>query len=263
MSKYFSILRLGWLDAIEYRTEFFISVFSWGIRLIIAVFLWIAVAEVNNGVIGTYTTRGILHYFFIVQIISSFTFSRVGFDIAYDIYRGDFANFLLKPINYLVFRLVHEVSKNAFRTSLGLLIFGTILFVSLGGISLPLWKIPLVFAALLGAYIVNFCLVAMVALSAFWITNATRLTFIYFGILTIFSGMIFPIDLFPAKLYAIFQYLPFSYIFFFPAKMIQAVSYDPSFLKGTAIQWATIGLLALLTWVLYRRGVRRFEGVGR
>lgn len=263
MHKYLHILRLGWLDAIEYRTEFFISVVSWGIRLIIAVFLWMAVAEVNGGVIGSYTTQRILHYFFIVQIISSFTFSRVGFDIAYDIYRGDFANFLLKPMNYLVFRLVHEMSKNAFRTSLGILIFGSILFFSLGGISLPLWKIPLVIFALIGAYLVNFCLITMVALSAFWIINATRLTFIYFGILTIFSGMIFPIDLFPPKLYEIFQYLPFGYIFFFPAKIIQALSYEPALMKGIMIQWGTIGVLALLMYVLYHRGVRRFEAVGR
>lgn len=263
MIKYISILRLGWLDAIEYRTEFFISVFSWGIRLVIAVFLWIAVAEANNGVIGSYTATSILQYFFIVQIISSFTFSRVGFDIARDIYRGDFANFLLKPMNYLVFRFIHEISKNAFRTSLGLVIFGSILFFSLGGISLPLWKIPLVLAAVIGAYAVNFCLVAIVALSAFWITNATRLAFIYFGVLTIFSGMIFPIDLFPPKLYEIFQYLPFGYIFFFPAKIIQALSYEPSLMKGIAIQWTTIGALSIFVYAVYRRGVRKFEGVGR
>lgn len=263
MHKYLSILRLGWLDAIEYRTEFFISVVSWGIRLIIAVFLWMAVAEVNNGVIGPYTTQRILNYFFIVQIISSFTFSRVGFDIAHDIYRGDFANFLLKPMNYLVFRLIHEMSKNAFRTILGIFIFGSILFFALGGISLPLWKIPLVFVALIGAYVVNFCLVAVVALSSFWITNATRLIFIYFGILTIFSGMIFPIDLFPPKLYEIFQYLPFGYIFFFPAKIIQTLTYEPSLMKGIIIQWTTIGVLAALVYVVYRRGVRKFEAVGR
>lgn len=263
MRKYLSILRLGWLDALEYRTEFAISVLSWGIRLIIAVFLWVAVAEARGGSIGHYTTNTILIYFFIVQIISSFTFSRIGFDISYDIYRGDFANFLLKPLNYLLFRLIHETSRNAFRTALGLILFGTLLFVFFGGVPLPLWKIPLIILALIGAYIINFCLISMVGLLGFWITNANRLTFIYFGILTIFSGMIFPIDLFPEKWFTVFQYLPFPYIFYFPAKVIQAVSLDPTLIHGFLIQMVYVVLLTVGVSLVYRSGVRRFEAVGR
>lgn len=263
MRKYLKILHIGWLDAVEYRTEFFISIFGWGFRLIIAFFLWVAVAEVNNGTIGNYTTLHILNYFFIVQIISSFTFSRVGFDIAFDIYRGDFANFLLKPINYLSFRLIYEMSKNVFRTAIATVAFGSVLVFFLGGIPFAWWKIPFVILSIAGAYLVNFCLVSIVSLSAFWITNATRLMFIYFGILTIFSGMIFPIDLFPPKLFQIFQYLPFGYIFFYPAKIIQAAAYEPWFLRGLGIQWLLVVVIGAIMCLIFYRGVRRFESIGR
>lgn len=263
MRKYLSILRLGWLDALEYRTEFFVSVIGWGIRLFIAIFLWLAVLGARNGQVGVYSLNTILGYFFIIQIISSFVFSRVGFDIAYDIYRGDFANFLVKPMNYIVFRMVREMSKNAFRTVLGILLFGSILFIFFGGIPLLWWKVPMVIAAIAGAYLVNFCLVCIIALSAFWITNATRLTFIYFGILTIFSGMIFPVDLFPPGLLRIAQALPFPYIFYFPAKIIQASKLDQMMLRGFLLQWFFVILLGALTYLTYRLGVKKFEAVGR
>ena len=55
MWKYLSIMKLGWLDALEYRTEFFVSIFGWGIRLFIALFLWFAVAEARGGTIGNYS----------------------------------------------------------------------------------------------------------------------------------------------------------------------------------------------------------------
>ena len=263
MHKYLHILRLGWLDALEYRTEFFVSVLGWGVRLFIALYLWFAVAEARGGQIGAYSFRTILSYFFIVQIISSFTFSRVGFEIAYDIYRGDFANFMLKPLRYIPFRLVHEMSKNAFRTGIALLLFGTILMFELGGISFPIWKIPLVLIAIIASYFLNSFIVVTIALTAFWITNSTRLTFIYFGILTIFSGMIIPIDLFPPKLFAIFQYLPFPYIFFFPAKLIQSNELTPFLKSGFIIEWSFIAVLTAILWLTYRRGVRHFEAVGR
>lgn len=263
MHKYLTVFRLGWLDALEYRTEFFVSVIGWGIRLFIALFLWLAVFEAKGGEIGTYSFTGIVRYFFIVQIISGFIFSRVGFDIAHDIYRGDFSNFLLKPMNYLSFRLIHEMSKNLFRTLIALFIFGTIVFVSFGGIPFSWWKIPLGIFAIIGSYLINSCLVCIIALSAFWIINAMRLSFIYFGILTIFSGMMIPVDLFPQKIFAVFQLLPFSYIFYFPASIIQSPTYNASFLTGFAIQWFYIFMLIFVLAFFYRRGIKRFEAVGR
>lgn len=263
MNKYLSILRLGWLDALEFRTEFFVSIIGWSIRLFIAVFLWLAVASARGGTIGSYSFNSILVYFFIVQTISSFIFSRVGFEMAYDIYRGDFANYMLKPLNYISFRLIYELSKNALRTAISAAIFGVVLFAAFGGISLPLWKIPLGLLAMLGAYGVNSCLIIIIALSAFWITNATRLTFIYFGILTTFSGMLFPIDLFPPKYAAIFEWLPFPYIFYFPAKIIQATALTSELMRGFIFQWGYTMILGLIVAAIYHRGVKRFEAIGR
>lgn len=263
MKKYFATLRLGWLDALEYRTEFFVSVLGWGIRLAIALFLWIAVAKSKGGQIGNYSLDNIIRYFFIVQIISGFTFSRVGFDIANDIYRGDFGNFLLKPINYILFRMGQEMSKNIFRTVLALVIFGTILIFTYGGVSIQLWKVPFITLSIVGSYLLNFCLVGIIALSSFWIINAMRLMFIYFGILTIFSGMILPIDLFPPNIISLFQFLPFQYIFFFPAHIIQTTDPMQTITQGLFIQWLYILGLGLIVAFMYKQGVKRFEAVGR
>jgi ABC-2 type transport system permease protein len=263
MGKYLSILRLGWLDALAYRTEFFVSIFGWGIRLFISLFLWLAVTESRGGAIGSYNFPSMLVYLFLVQIISSFIFSRVGFDIAHDIYRGNFANFLLKPLNYLVFRATHEMSKNLFRTAIGIAIFGGLLAFFSSGITLSLAKIFFGLFAMIGAYLINFGVVSILALSAFWVTSSTRFMFIYFGILTIFSGMLFPVDLFPPKILEIFLWLPFPYIFYFPAKIFQTTSPSLDLLSGFLHQWSSVLILLVFVWIIYRRGVKKFEAVGR
>ena len=263
MRKYLTILRLGWLDAVEYRTEFFVSLFGWVIRLFIAVFLWLAVAKAQGGHIGDYSYGKLMTYFFLVQMLSGFIFTRVGVDIALDIYRGDIANYLLKPVNYLIFRLMHEMSKNVFRTLIGVVIFGSAIALFFEGIPLGLWKIPFALLAICIGYLINFAIVAIIALSSFWITNATRLTFIYFGILTIFSGMIVPIDLFPPQLKIIFSQLPMSYIFYFPIRILQAPLYLAEFGQEMIMGAAYTGIFLLLLRLVYIQGVKHFEGVGR
>lgn len=264
MRKYLATVKLGWLDAIEYRTEFFISIIGWGIRLFIGIFLWDAVAQARGGAIGNYTFSSIMSYFFMIQIISSFIFSRVGFDIVRDIYRGDLSNFLLKPINYLGFRLMHEMSRNLVRLFFSFIIFGALLFIYLDGISFSLWKLVLAPLAMMGAYFISFCMVALIAVSSFWITNSNRLMFIYFGILMTFSGMLIPIDLFPEAYRTIFEKLPFAYIFYFPAKVMQNSAFESSFMvSGFIFQWIYVIAFGGLLYFIYSLGLRKFEAVGR
>ncbi len=260
--KYLRIFRLGWLDAVEYRTDFFMSVFGWGIRMAIATFLWKAVSNGQNGSIGSYSYQSIMSYFLLVQILSSFVFSQIGFTIVEDVNKGEFNQYLLKPIAYLPFRFLFDLSRNTFRTLIGTVIFGTIIAVFYGGIPIFASKIPFVFASVIGGYMINFCILSMLGMSSFWLENTRRIIFIYFGMLTIFSGMIVPLNLFPPLFLNIISRLPFGYIFFYPIQVLQATSITPEIISGLMIQWAyAIGLYSL-AYLMFRRGVRRFEGVG-
>lgn len=260
LAKYVKLFRLGWLEAVEYRTDFFMSVFGWGIRLAIATFLWKAVS--GGGTIGSYSYTSIMSYFLLVQILSSFVFSQIAFTIVDDIYKGDFNQYLLKPIAYLPFRFLIDLSRNTFRTLIGTIIFGIIIWIFYGGIPLFPAKIPLIVASIIGGYMINFCILSMIGMTSFWFENTRRIIFIYFGMLTIFSGMIVPLNLFPPVYLNILSKLPFGYIFFYPIQVLQATTITPELLVGLLYQWGYgIGLF-LLAHFIFKRGIRRFEGVG-
>lgn len=262
IKKYTRIARLGWLDAVEYRTDFFMSVFGWGIRLAIATFLWKAVSLGQGGMIGSYDYSSIMTYFLLVQILSSFVFSHTGFLIADDVAKGEFNQYLLKPIAYLPMRFLFDFSRNIFRTLMGSVIFGIIIWTFYGGIPIFPAKIPLIIASIIGGYIINFCMLSMLGMSAFWFENSKRIIFIYFGMLTIFSGMIVPLNLFPPQYLNVIANLPFGYIFFYPIQVLQATTITPLLMQGLLHQWAYGFALYLLALFIFRRGIRRFEGVG-
>lgn len=263
MRKYLTFVRLGLLDAVAYKAEFFISALGWGLRLFIALFLWKAVADASGGTIGVYTYTHIVQYFFVVQIISGFIFTRVGFEVVNDVYKGDFANYLLRPLNYLGFRLTYELSKNLFRTVTGAVLFGSLLVIFIGGIPMTFAKLGLALVAGVGSYFINSFLIISIGMLSFWVVSANRIIFIYFGFLTIFSGMIIPVDLFPASTQHLMTYLPFQYIFFFPAKILMSEHLTPDMFNSLAIQMTYAAGLGILCYTMLFFGTRRFEGVGR
>jgi ABC-2 type transport system permease protein len=263
-----AVFRAGFLEALEYRTDFAISVFSWGIRIFIALFLWAAVAKAQGGAIGGYTFDDILIYFFITQIISSLIFSRVIFLINQDILMGDFSNYMVRPISYIPFRMIFEITSNMMRMGLGIILFGVVLAFMQPNFFIEVFARPeligLFIIAVFLAYYVNFCMIAMIGFLAFWITNANRLAFIFFGIITIMSGLLFPLDLFPEAIFNTLRWLPLPYIFYYPAKIMQALP------ESYWVIWTVIvpqllyasGLTAVMLFV-YSKGVRKFEAVGR
>lgn len=265
MKKYWVTFKIGWQDAFEYRTEIVLSLIGWVVRLLIAIFIWSAVFE-GKEKIGEYSFEGIIIYFIITSVVTTLVFSRIGFQVGEDIHTGDFSNYLLKPISYTVYQIISEFSKNILRTIIGATVFLAILFFFYPHFfaTFEIGRILPIFVSLLLAYIINSFISMSIGLSGFWVVNSNRLMFIYFAIITAISGMTVPLDLFPQQAVEIFYYLPFSYIFFFPVKIIQSTHLDPEFLvKVFTGQAIFLVVLGSLNYFIYRLGVKKYEAVGR
>lgn len=263
------VLRVAFLDALEYRIELIIRIAGWGVRLVISLFLWFAVTQSKGEIIAGYTFEKIILYFFLIQIMATFVFNDSGFAIHRDIHYGDFSNYLVKPIRYLPFRFSVEFSYIISRSLMGLLIFGGALFLYQPSFFTSVFVEPtrwlLFLLALLFAMLLNFLLVAMISLLAFWIYSAHRLLFIYFGIINIFSGLILPLDFFPEKLLAVVKLLPFPYLFYYPLQIILKPEVTVEmFAKITLLpQLLQIAVFSALVSLLFIFGLKKYEAVGK
>jgi ABC-2 type transport system permease protein len=184
--------------------------------------------------------------------------------IAADIKDGNISQFLLKPVDYLWFRLCLFVS--------GRLTYMAVAFIPLTLFVLylhqyfvlpanwptfGLFVVSLVMTALL-----QFFLSYMMAMLAFWVLEVSTFIFILYAFEYIASGHLFPLDILPPVLERVLYFTPFPYQLYFPVGIYMG--------KMTGIELAR-GLTMQALWVLFayfaarfawRRGIKRYAAVG-
>lgn len=238
---------------------------AWFISFLLYFYLWRAIFA-SSPQIGTYTVSTMLTYFFLVQVFRTFLFSHFGFIINRDIQYGDMANMMTKPISIVPYYYAMEVGRNSVKSLISLISNAFILIVFWNFFdfsTLSIGSIILSLIACIPAHLINFCFVSMIGSLAFWITDANRLIFFYFALMTLAAGWVIPIDLFPEPWQTIVLYTPLPYTFYFPIKLAQGLFTTPEIIQGFAIQIGYAVLLYGLLSLEVRKGLKEFEGVGR
>jgi ABC-2 type transport system permease protein len=72
-----------------------------------------------------------------------------------------------------------------------------------------------------------------------------------------------PLDLFPPAIVNIMNFLPFSYIFYYPVKIIQTDLDWQLIAFVLTRQLIFLGILLFINQTLYKKGVKKYEAVGR
>lgn len=255
---------MGWQDALEDRAEFFISFLGWLIRLGISIFLFAAIFSEKQEISG-FNLQNTIVYFIIIQILTTLVFTRVGFVVATDIQKGDLSNYIIKPISYLLFQALRQFSRNLMQVMFGLIFF--IILLSIVNINfLKEFKLayvsPGIISMLLG-YVINICLVMIIGLSAFWLSNSSRLLYMFYAILSIFSGLMMPLNFFPENIQNMLFHSPFPYIFYVPTQIFMGNLTLDAYLKIMPISLMYIAILCTLTFVIFKFGIKKYEAVGR
>jgi ABC-2 type transport system permease protein len=116
--------------------------------------------------------------------------------------------------------------------------------------------------ALVGAWLLSFLIQYINGLLAFWITQAVAVFDLWFGLWTIFSGYLIPLELLPSGVRQAAYWLPFRYQLAVPLEIITGR------LRGAEL-WSSFGLQVFwivamygLYRVLWRRGIKKYSAVG-
>lgn len=97
----------------------------------------------------------------------------------------------------------------------------------------------------------------------FWSSEVWAPRFIYFMISGFLAGTYFPLDILPKPLYTLSQILPFSYFLYFPLKIYLGQISFLQIYQGlfTAMVWCLI--LAGLTCLVWKKGLRIYTAQGK
>jgi ABC-2 type transport system permease protein len=123
-----------------------------------------------------------------------------------------------------------------------------------------LWGLWIV--SVLGAWLLTLFVNFVVGAAAFFFESSMKLMDAWLVFYFILSGYLLPVDLFPPRLRAVVDWLPFRYQIGLPVEIMTGAHSVGRALTLLAAQWAWVAIALLLTSVLWRRGLRQFAAYG-
>lgn len=263
MRKYFALIKTGFKNALVYRSDFFF----WGINelldTLIFLFIWIVIYGDKNA-IGGFSLSETVTYLIGVGLISNIISSWMSYDIESDIKSGWLSNLLIKPISYPKSRFSFGLSGKPVNLLIRLAVyilvaifFRSKIIVTVDFVS---WFLTIISVML--AFVINSLFDFSVGCISFWTVTTRGSSNIIRTINSIFSGSYAPIVFFPRWFQTTAFFLPFMYTRYFPMLIYLKKISNIEAIKGIGIQLFWIFLLFLISRLVWRKGIKRYEGVG-
>jgi len=267
MKKYWHVIGIGIQSNLTYRVNYLARTLFSFIPLFAMLSLWSTIyhEKGQGSTLAGYSQADMIFYYLMVAVVDVLTaVNEDDWQIAADIREGNISQFLLKPIDYLWYRLC-------------LFFSGRITFIAMACVPLAVFIFcfrsyvvsPANLTALL-AFPVSLLLTALLqffisyamAMLAFWLLEISTLIFILFAFEYLASGHLFPLDLLPAALQHALFYTPFPSMLYVPIAIYMGK------INGATVGY---GLLEQFLWLLlayglarfaWRRGIRKYAAFG-
>ena len=112
------------------------------------------------------------------------------------------------------------------------------------------------------AALIQFTIAYIFGLLTFWFLEIQSFIILSLAVETILGGQMFPLDLLPAWIFRISQWLPYYYQRYFPTAIFTGRIDYAQALSGLAIQAFWVVALLGLAQLLWTRGLHRHTAVG-
>lgn len=267
MGKYGHVMAVGLQNTLVYRVNFFVRATFGLIPLLATILVWRAIyaGKGAGSAIEGYSLAQMTTYYVIVSLVDMLTaVTDDDWQIAADIREGTISQFLLKPLNYLVYRLCLFGAGRAVYTAVALVPVGVFAFLLRNDLVPPAdWLHLGAFAlAIVLTGLLQFLISFTMALLAFWVLEVSTFIFILFAVEFLASGHLFPLDILPPSLVGLLAYTPFPYQMFFPVSIYLGRTTGAEIWQGLAVQALWVVMMAILARTVWERGLRRYGAYG-
>ncbi len=255
-----TLMRVGVAETVAYRAEFLVWMLTSTMPLIMLA-LWTSVAA--EAPFQQYTSSDFVAYYMAVLIVRNLTGNWVAFQMAEEVRMGILSMRLLRPIHPFIAYAVSHAAALPFRSLIALPLC-VVLLLSSGASALttePL-QLALLLPSLVLSWLITFGIMFSLGGLAFWLTQTFGVINFYFGVWSLLSGYLLPLDLLPKAISNVAKWLPFHAMLGAPVELMMhhLSSGDVASLLARQVAWAIVAVVMALS--VWRAGVRRFEAVG-
>lgn len=265
MDAYKQVFKLGLMKAFQYRANFYFGLTSIFFPLLIQIFLWKGMyASAPERMLYGYTFPQMIMYACFACLLAKIISPAFAYEINEDIKNGGLAKYIVRPVNYKLYRffefLGEKTSLILFSVLILLIIYitgGYFVYRSINMIRFIIF-LPVVCLAL----VLNFSIFYAVSGLGFWMRESSGVLFIITLVGNIISGGIFPLDIFPHFLQTIFKTLPFSYTNYFSVSILCGTARPGQILNGIILQLFWIAACWGVGELIWKAGMKNYSAVG-
>ncbi|MDO8609320.1 MAG: ABC-2 family transporter protein [bacterium] len=264
--RYFRILLLHFQRVFEHRMRSFVWFLVSLYNPLIYILFWKGAFLVNNGVINNWTMSSMTSYFFLLTIIASTLMAHIEEDVCLrDIQEGQLTQYLLKPFSYFLLKFFEEMHYRLLQGGYGLLllivltlIFGPFIIIT-HNITVILFAVVIAILA----YLLSFIFKMTIGFIAFWTVDIMGVFLFVDIVLSIFTGLIVPIEFLFHPLNIIARFLPFSYMIYYPVLAFQGKLSILELFNIAIIQLIWIIFFTIIYQIMWKKGIKKFSGVSQ
>ncbi len=242
---------------IEYRAEIFLWVLA-GVFPLIMMGMWMAASAIHP---MSRSPGEFARYFFIAFMVRQLTNVWVNWEFESDVVEGRLSPYLLQPLDP-VFRYVGEHVGERL-TRMPLLVAFAVAFYWL--VPAARWQpsvaaVALTAIACILAFILQFAISYTFAMLAFWVERAGSIQEMIWLVNLFLSGMLAPLDFYPAAARHAADLTPFPYLIYFPVEILMGRQTHLG--MGFLVMLGWIAALILINRIMWSRGLRRYSAMG-
>lgn len=258
--KYLALVRRTLDSIFEYRASAFIWILV-NVTPLVMLAAWLSLAE--SGPVAGYSQADFASYYLLLAFVQQMTGVWVAWELEGDIRHGGLAIRLLRPLNP-----IHDyVAENLADKLVRFILLAPFVAIALYVFPMVHYEVSTVNAgvfliALAAAWLLRFFSQFLFGMAAFWVSSVMTLHDLWSATALLLGGMMAPLDLFPAPVAQIAQFLPFRYMLSFPVEVALGRLTGGEVREGlaTCLFWITVTVLLYVA--MWRRGVRQFGAFG-
>jgi ABC-2 type transport system permease protein len=256
---YYGFARVAFLKILAYRLRYFTGILTYFINVSVYYFIWKAVFS-GGGTVAGYDLSQMVTYVGVGWMTRSFYFNNIDRDLAAEVSEGKISINLIKPVDTQLMYIAQTAGEACFRAAMFTLPISVVLFAvypirpPASGQAAAAYVCSC-FLSLLIFSSMNF-LVGTFALHIQSILGVIRAKFF---IVEFLSGLLVPLNFFPAGIRKILAFLPFPYVAFTPLEIYLGRSRGPAALEAIGIQLLWVVLLYAAGRLFWRYSTRRLS----
>lgn len=263
MNKYLTVAKTYWQRGLTYRFTVFAYRIGEIAEAVVLIFMWTAIYG-GEKVIKGFTLPEMITYILIGNLFSAAVRNFLPGIMSRDIKDGGLSVFLLRPMSYFSFILFREIGRMSLASILSVVTSGFVILFFLNSFvfNFDILYLLLIFLMIILAFITEMLMAYLIGLVAFWTDEVDGLYSTFEKVKKLFSGGYFPLNLLPAAFVSLSYSLPFGYSFFVPAQLYLKKIDLAAGVKGVFVQIIWIIVFYVISNLIWKRGLKRYEGTG-